>query len=295
MFSALLHLFSVAQCMTTPVQWVTITHVQCFTTCVKHCSAHDYTCSVGDSTPVKYVTLLHLLSKWLLHLFSAWHLLSPWLHLLSAWLLHLFEQCVTTSVKCMAITPVQYVTKSVKCRTVTPVQCVTTSVKHWILLNQLLMLSAWLLHLFSAWLHLLSTWLYIHVKCSAASANTPVISVKTVTPPLWMANANVSCCPCYCRCTRKWRHTCGHPLSTDSRNCWRRLNCRTAFSICRCCGRTCCSLTTRDARSSWRSCWSWWQGANRRSINQWISILFYVCSHQGDIRQKQKTKTYYLY
>ena len=32
------------------------------------------------------------------------------------------------------------------------------------------------------------------------------------------------------------------------------------------------------------------------SINQ-INILFYVCSHRGDIRQKQKTKTYnyYLY
>ena len=42
-----------------------------------------------------------------------------------------------------------------------------------------------LLHLFSAWLHLLSTRLYIHVKRSAASANTrPVINVKTVTLPL---------------------------------------------------------------------------------------------------------------
>ena len=26
-----------------------------------------------------------------------------------------------------------------------------------------------------------------------------------------------------------------------------------------------------------------------------INILFYVCLHRGDIRQKQKAKTYYLY
>ena len=28
---------------------------------------------------------------------------------------------------------------------------------------------------------------------------------------------------------------------------------------------------------------------NQKSVN----ILFYVCSHRGDIRQKQKAKTYY--
>ena len=28
------------------------------------------------------------------------------------------------------------------------------------------------------------------------------------------------------------------------------------------------------------------------SINPSINILFYVCSHRGDIRQKQKAKTY---
>ena len=33
------------------------------------------------------------------------------------------------------------------------------------------------------------------------------------------------------------------------------------------------------------------------SINQSVNILFYVCSHRGDIRQKQKAKiyNYYLY
>ena len=30
-------------------------------------------------------------------------------------------------------------------------------------------------------------------------------------------------------------------------------------------------------------------------LNQSINILFYVCSHRGDIRQKQKAKTYYYY